>query len=787
MLPRRTSVALALIASTACDVGAAEIDFNRDIRPILSDKCYQCHGPDSAHRAADLRFDIEEAAKADLGGYRAVDVESPDESEMLARIDSDDEDVVMPPPEAHKPLSDKDKQTLRDWIAAGAPWSLAWNYVEPRWTEEPALADADWPAGWIDAFVLQRLRAEGLSPSPEADPVTLVRRLAFDLTGLPPDLDLVESFVADPSEANYERIVDELLASPRFGERMAMYWLDLVRYADTVGYHGDQEIPVWPYRDYVIHAFNTNKPFDEFTAEQLAGDLLPDSTEDDLIASAYNRLLQTSHEGGVQLKEYRSIYLADRVRNVSQVWMSATMGCCQCHDHKFDPLPMSEFYALGAFFADIDDEEHLRTQYNPARNQNPTIREPQAPVRSVYQRERLERLDAALAAMDSLDNEQDGELLQELRRLREETATPTNLVISKSTEPREVRILPRGNWQDESGDVVEPAAPEALGWAQPSDRATRLDLARWLCDAEDGAGLLTARVMANRFWYLMFGEGIASILDDFGGQGQPPTHPELLDNLAIEFARSGWDVKHTMKLIAMSRAYRQSSKASSDLLARDPDNELLARQGRFRLPAEMIRDTALSASGLLNDQIGGPSARPYQPAGYYKHLNFPPREYAVDHGLGQRRRGLYIHWQRQYLHPMLKAFDAPRREECTAKRPVSNTPLASLTLLNDPTFVEAARVLAADVLDAEPSDAGGRIDALFRCALSRSPDDFEKAQILSLVEAQQAYFTDKPDQADALLGVGQRPVPSTLDKPSLAAWTFASRAVLNLGETLTRN
>lgn len=769
---------------------ATEFDFNRDIRPILSDKCFQCHGPDSAHREAGLRLDEEDAAKADLGGYRAIDIDTPDQSEALLRIDSDDESMVMPPPEVHKPFSDEERKTLRDWIEAGAGWSVAWAYVAPQRTDPPEVAETDWPANWIDPFVLSQLEAAGVDHAADADPVTLVRRVSFDLTGLPPTTEMVEAFIAEPSEAAYEAMVDRLLASPRFGERMAMYWLDLVRFADTVGYHGDQVHGVWPYRDYVIHAFNENKPFDEFTAEQLAGDLLPDSTEDDKIASAYNRLLQTSHEGGVQLKEYRAIYLADRVRNVSQVWMGATMGCCQCHDHKFDPLPAAEFYSLGAFFADIDDEEHLRTQYKPGRNQNPTQRLPELPVRSVYQRQRLDRLDAALEAFDP---EEDGELLATLRTQRERLATPTSTVISEPSEPRTVRIQNRGDWQDESGEIVEPGAPGILGWrANGEGRASRLDLAQWLTDADEGAGLLTARVMANRFWFLMFGEGLARVLDDFGGQGEAPTHPWLLDNLAVEFARSDWDVKHTLKLIAMSRTYRQASThptpvATAELLARDPDNRLLARQGRFRLPAEMVRDASLAASGLLIHQLGGPSVKPYQPDGYYQHLNFPIRKYEADTDASQWRRGLYVHWQRQFLHPTMKALDAPRREECTAKRPHSNTPLASLALLNDPSFVEAARVFAAEILRDASDDRGQRVDAIYLRAVSRSADEFEREQLGQLVDAQLAYYTEHPEEADALLGVGLKTAAEEIEKPELAAWTFACRAVLNLSETITRN
>ncbi|MEO0531485.1 MAG: DUF1553 domain-containing protein, partial [Planctomycetota bacterium] len=456
----------------------------------------------------------------------------------------------------------------------------------------------------------------------------------------------------------------------------------------------------------------------------------------------------------------------------------------QCHDHKFDPLSMEEFYALGAFFADIDDEEHLRNQYD-GRNTNPTRREPQMPVTSVYQRQRLERINMAI---ESLDPTQDAEAFAALEAERAKATAPTQLVISKSSEPREVRVLGRGDWQDESGKVVQPRAPEALGW-EPNEeqRATRLDLARWLVDAENGSGDLTARVMANRFWYLMFGEGIATVLDDFGGQGQPPTHPKLLDTLAIEFVESGWDVKHIMKQIAMSRTYRQSSTASAELLARDPYNQLLARQGRFRLPAEAIRDTALAVSDLLVGGVGGPSAKPYQPAGYYKNLNYPKREYEADTDRNQWRRGLYVHWQRQYLQPMLKAFDAPTREVCTAKRPRSNTPLASLALLNDPTFVEAARHLAAEVIAQDSAGTDQRIATMYRRAVSREPDDFEREQLARLVESQLVHYAENPEAADALLGVGLTDAPSDADKAELAAWTFAARTVLNLSETLTRN
>lgn len=783
------AAALAADESAPPPPGSSSIDFNRDVRPILSDKCFFCHGPDAASREADLRLDDEGVAKEDRGGYAAIVPGDPDSSEMLRRVLSEDEYEVMPPPETGKHVSTEEAAILRRWIEAGAPWALPWAYVPPRETPPPA-SDGSWSENWIDDYLLARLQREGLQPAPDADRVTLIRRLSFDLTGLPPTPEEVAQFAGDDSPEAYLRLVDRLLASPRFGERMAAYWLDLVRFADTVGYHGDQTHNIWPYRDYVIHAFNGNKPFDEFTREQLAGDLLPEGGVDALIASGYNRLLQTTHEGGAQLKEYRAIYMADRVRNFSQVWLAGTMGCAQCHDHKYDPYASADFYAMGAFFADIDDEYHLEHQYDNL-NTLPTPRVPELKVLSVYQRERLADLRRQL---DDLDAEHDAALIAKVagQIARIARAASKTMIVKRLDEPRTVRLLDRGNWMDESGPVMQPTVPPFLGTVEPSGggRATRLDLANWLCDGESGVGLLTARVMANRFWYLMFGRGIAPVLDDFGGQGQPPTHPELLDRLALEFYRSGWDMKHMMRLLATSRAYRQSSVAPPDLLARDPHNALVARQSRHRVPAEMVRDTALAVSGLLNDRLGGPSAQPYQPAGYYRHLNFPQREYESDDDANQWRRGVYVHWQRQFLHPTFKALDAPSREECTALRPQSNTPVASLALLNDPSFVEAARGLAARILAEGGSRTDERLDfAVLQC-MSRKPSAEETRLLTTLLEAHRAYYSEHPEEATAALTVGvwqQDEDHKPADAIELASWAGVARALLNASETLTRN
>jgi hypothetical protein len=793
----------AVLAGVSRSVRADEVEpleFNRDIRPLLSDKCFQCHGPDANHREAGLRLDIEAAAKADLGGYQAIvsgDVES---SELIARITAEDESTRMPPVDSGKKLSPDEIETLRRWIEQGAPWSPHWAYVLPANRPAPAVKDTQWPLNWIDSFILAPIEARGLRPAPPADRVTLVRRLYFDLLGLPPSPGQIEQFVTDDDPAAYARLVDQLLESPHFGERMAMYWLDLVRYADTCGYHGDQDHNISPYRDYVIDAFNDNLPFDQFTREQLAGDLLPDATIDQKIATGYNRLLQTSHEGGVQPKEYLTIYAADRVRNVSAVWMGGTLGCAQCHDHKYDPYTTKDFYALAAFFADIDEAEHFRV----GTNELPTKRPPEILVLSRRQRERLARIEQELARLKGMQQAQaetmDAEAAERLRRrITDLQSQQRSINVGKRmtmvtvalAEPRATRILPRGNWLDESGPIVVPAVPEFLGELPVTladRRANRLDLANWLTDTENGSGRLTARVFANRLWYLFFGHGLSRSLDDFGGQGEPPRHPELLDRLALEFIDSGWNVKHMVKLLVTSRTYRQASTVADDVRRSDPENRWFTRQTRFRLPAESVRDSALAISGLLINDVGGMSAKPYQPAGYYRHLNFPQREYQHDSDRQQWRRGVYVHWQRQFLHPTFRALDAPSREECTVQRPRSNTPLAALALLNDPSFVEAARVFAQRILTEAPQQtATGRIEFAVRWTLSRAPDEFEREQLLALIQSQREHYDAHPEAADELLGVGLTPVPPGLDRVELAAWTSVARVVLNLHEAMTRN
>jgi hypothetical protein len=1009
------------------------IEFNRDIRPILSEHCFTCHGPDARKREAGLRLDDEQNAKSvQRSGSRAIVPGDLEESELVARIDAEEKDVVMPPPQSGKPLTFEQKERLKKWISTGAPWEAHWSLAPLKRPLVPADQDQGFVRNPIDRFILARLRQQGLDHAPEADRVTLIRRLSFDLRGLPPTPEEVEQFGSDRDERAYERLVDKMLASPQFGERMAIFWLDLVRYADSVGYHGDQPVSVSPFRDYVIQAFNNNKRFDQFTIEQLAGDLLPGATREQRVAAGYNRLGMMSAEGGVQPKEYLAKYAAERVRNLGGAWLGVTLGCCECHDHKYDPFTSRDFYRLEAFFADIqerglydlgnfgptlqvptpeqsqalmeldreilaleqwidrddavldleqqvwerisrpetewtilkplsvkssggatlavlDDGSVLASGISPATdtytfttrlpiqgvtairvealpheslpnkgpgragNGNFVLTELQASLsrssESTPQPLVLENASAsfeqtefvgdnpykaftAVAAIDgdkkgakwgwavlpetgrtneavfetaidimaghesilsitlaqNLDNPQHTlgrfrlsvtseprprkafgqglprgvrdalaiaplarngsdrsvlrsyyrsiapQLLGEHARLsalqqnrRELNAQITTMLATETVPPRTIRVLPRGNWMNETGEVVDPGVPSAL--PQPStpregSRLNRLDLARWLVDSSNP---LTSRSLVNRLWKLFFGAGLSRKLDDLGSQGEWPSHPELLDWLAVGLIDSGWDIKELVKQIVTSGTYRQSSIATSDQRERDPYNRWLGRQAGFRLDAELVRDTALEVSGLLVPEIGGRSVKPYQPPGYWSFLNFPVREWEKDQGREAYRRGLYTHWQRQYLYPSLLAFDAPSREECTAERVRSNTPLQALVLLNDPVYVDAARGFAERMLREGGTSDRGRLTRGFLLALSREPRPAELSVLEQLLTQLRAQYEEDRPAAEAFLKVGDRPVPSELDAAELAAWTNVARTILNLHGTITRN
>jgi len=1032
-----------LLASSVVQA-AGKVRFNRDIRPILSENCYYCHGPDPKHREADLRLDEREAAIE----AKAIIPGNPKDSELIARILSDDEDDLMPPPDTHKVLKPAQKELIKQWIAEGANYEAHWAYTP---LAKPPVPKAEKTASAIDAFIRATLAEKNLQPSEQADPRTLIRRVSLDLTGLPPSVAEVNAFVKaweTEREGAYEALVDRLLRSPHYGERLAVWWLDVARFADTVGFHGDQNQRIFPYRDYVIDAFATNKRFDQFTKEQLAGDLLPNPTPQQLTATGFNRLNMMTREGGAQAKEYLAKYGGERVRTVAGAWLGATFTCAECHDHKYDPITQRDFYSLQAFFADvkqwgvyadygytpnpelkgwtndhpfppeievespylkarieslqkqraravcqaselldmdvgakaafegwltksraflaqnpsgwltprpdvsvsaatpakgkeakaaakaaaqvtakakaaskvpfaIKDDGRIVFEPSPADNTEVRLRLPVGDIAAVriellpdakhrgsilrggaqtsallkvsasFQPKGGKGLPVAIRYADSALKEPrfaDGdeligiqtgwktsasqwnqahssiwwldqplkaaegdvlkvkiegnlagcvrvsvspfappmlagadEWLKELPRLLTNTEPQARAAYLTSTgwnpealasykkltaqilecregrahtmvtqrmEPLTIRVLARGNWQDETGEIRAPATPHFLpGKTATADpKHTRLDLAQWLCSTENP---VTPRAVMNRLWKQFFGNGLSAVVDDLGAQGEPPSHPELLDWLGAEFRDSGWDVRHMIKLIVMSATYRQDSNLRPDLRDVDPNNRLLASQNPRRLDAEFVRDNALAIAGLLNLEIGGPSAKPYQPAGYYANLQFPNRDYVADMDDRQWRRGLYMHWQRTFLHPMLANFDAPNRDECVCARSVSNTPQQALTLLNDPSYVEAARVFASKIIAECKSGDKDRIQHAYQIALARLPKEKELQSLLSFLASQRKQFADGCSDAGKLMQVGLKATPAE-DANELAAWTSVARVVLNLHETITR-
>ncbi len=789
-----------------------KIEFNRDVRPILSQNCFKCHGFDAKKREAKRRIDTRDGALAEIEGVRAIVPGKLAESEVHARIHSTDADEQMPPPKSGKKLDERQRAIVDKWIEQGADYQPHWAYAPLRRTEMPNSKIQN-P---IDALVQTRLAQIGLQPSPEADPRTLIRRLHLDLTGLPPKPEEVDAFVAESSgepQSAIDHLTNRLLASPAYGERMAVFWLDLTRYADSIGFHSDNARNVTPFRDYVIRAFNENKRFDEFTIEQIAGDLLPNATTWQRVASGYNRLTETTEEGGAQAKDYEARSVTDRVRSIGTTWLAQTTGCCQCHDHKFDPIKTRDFYRLGAFFADIKEaaigrrEDGMLVATPEELAKLKRLSDKTAAIQAKFEA-RSPELDAAQSAWETsvlavstatvpktpdeilallkIDSAQRSDeqraklwkhfrgIAPELAPLRAELADaqqqrddfdktiPRCLVSESMPAPRVVRVLPRGNWLDESGEVVEPGVPAFLPQPKIEGRKlTRLDLAQWIVSPENP---LTARVFVNRLWKLFFGTGLSKVLDDVGAQGEPPVNPELLDWLASEFVESGWDVKHVVRLIVTSAAYRQTSTPTKELRERDPFNREIACQSRFRLDAEFVRDNALAISGLLVQRVGGPSVNPYQPAGYWENLNFPAREWEASKGDDQWRRGLYTWWQRSYMHPSLLAFDAPTREECVAERTRSNIPQQALALLNDPTYVEAARAFAGRIVRECSGDAASRIAWAFRQALGREPRADEVMTLNALFEKHSAAPAKELD-----------------------AWVSVARVILNLHETITRS
>jgi hypothetical protein len=826
-----------------------KVDFSRDILPILSSKCFACHGPDSSARKAGLRLD-ERASATKPGKSKATPIvpgKSTD-SELVRRILADD-DERMPPVKGGKTLSDAEKRLLQRWIDEGAPYAIHWAFIKPAPPALPTVKNSAWIKNEIDAFILAKLESAGLQPNPRADRETLIRRLSLDLRGLPPTLDEVDAFVADPSADAYEKLVERMLASPHYGEKMALHWLDLARFGDTSGYHMDSTRQMWLWRDWVINAFNRNMPFDQFTIEQLAGDLLPNATVSQKIASGFNRNTRFNEEGGVDPEEYVIRYNVDRTNTLGQVWLGLTLGCAECHSHKYDPISHKEYYQLFAYFTGISepmvegamahdqplvpilksatpeqtkeleairmetavlekaiDKELRRYAYKdpmdgkPRRSQSAWEAKVKSganlpmPVSAAlkvepYQRDETQKKtvrDYYLRKINEDAKDIFGLLETDLAELAEkrkaiEDAIPYTLVSEEMAMPRPAFVLIRGDFQNKGGRV-ERGIPAFLPPMTDGAPKNRLGLARWLTRPDHP---LTARVTVNRLWAQIFGQGIVRTAADFGSQGEYPSHPELLDWLAADFVRSGWDIKAMLRKIVHSATYQQSAAhtALGDKL--DPGNRLLHRSPRYRLGAEELRDNALAISGLLNRKIGGPSFMPYQPPDFYKYKN-EVWTWTPSAGAEQYRRGLYAFWRRTALHPMFAILDAPSREECNIHRARTNTPLQALVTLNDPSFVEAARVFAQKILTQGPPEHDARLAFAFRGATCRLPSDAEMKILRERYRQQHDRFEADADAASKLVNVGQYPREAQLDVAELAAWTAFCNMVLNLDEVLTR-
>ena len=793
-----------------CLATAAEkLSFNRDVRPILAENCFTCHGPDSASRKADLRLDRRDAAVKS----GAIAPGKPDESGMIHRIFSSDKDEVMPPRSIHKQLTAVQKEQLKAWIAAGAEYQPLWSFIPPARPALPAVHDANWVRNPIDRFVLAALEQRGLQPAPEADRRTLARRLSLDLTGLPPAAEMVEAFVNDKSPDACEKLVDRWMQSPHWGEHRARYWLDAARYADTNGIHFDNFREIWSFRDWVIDAFNQNMPFDRFTVEQLAGDLLPNATDEQRIATGFHRCNSTTNEGGAINEEYLVLYTRDRTETTSRVWMGLTANCAVCHDHKFDPLPQKEFYGLSAFFnntkqAAMDgnikdtppvmfvagtpqDRQQWKTIDGQIAEFKKQINDRKQAARADFEKWLAGPAQQPLSAKvlgfhDKPYQDLTAQLTEtEKEKLAIRARGSMAHVVEERAEPPRAYVLFRGDY-DKRRDEVKPATPSFLPPMPAEEPRNRLGFARWLLRPEHP---LTARVTVNRFWQEVFGTGLVKTTEDFGVNGETPVNQELLDWLAVDFRESGWDVKRLFRLMVTSAAYRQSAAATPEKLERDPQNRLLSRGPRFRMDAEMVRDHALAASGLLVAKIGGPSVKPYQPDGVWEAVAMPEsntRNYRADSGENLYRRSMYTLWKRAAPPASMDIFNAPTREACTVRRERTNTPLQALVTLNDPQFVEAARHLAETTLKQDGEKTENRIDFVARRLLARPLRPQEMQVVQSSLDALLKHYQANPEGAKSLLMVGQSPVDPKLNSSTLAAWTMLTNELMNLDEVLNK-
>ncbi|MBS1599083.1 MAG: PSD1 domain-containing protein [Bacteroidetes bacterium] len=735
------------------------VSYNFDVRPILSDKCYACHGPDANKRQAGLRLDIPEVAYKTLKDNPNAHVlvpGSPEQSELYIRISSKDTSEIMPPPSCGLTLTEPQIEILKKWISQGAKYEKHWAFSPPKQVALPQVSDQKWVKNEIDYFILNKLDQKGLKPNEEADKERLLKRICLDITGLPPSIELMDKFLNDASPNAYEKTVDELLQNPAYGEKMAVHWMDIARYADSHGYQDDNYRSQWPWRDWVIHAFNNNLPYDQFITWQLAGDLIPNATKEQLLATGFNRNHKITEEGGVIEEEYRVEYVTDRTNTFGRALIGVTLECAHCHDHKYDPFSQKEYYQMYAFFNSVQERGLESTVGGPETYaKRPMIQIKNEDVKGVL----------------SFVNKQDTDKL-------------IVSVMGDSNKMRPTYILNRGAY-DQHGDSVEPSTPKAI-LALNNYPKNRFGLAEWLFDKNNP---LTARVFINQLWQEVFGRGIVKTASDFGMQGELPSHPDLLDWLSVDFMNHGWDIKYMMKKMLMSATYRQSAVASTEKIKADPENIFLSRGPRFRVQAEFVRDIVLSSSGLLVKKIGGPSVKIYQPPGLWEAATSGRgilTEYKQDHGDSLYRRGLYTFIKRTLAPPSMMIFDASNRDQCEVKRSRTNTPLQALIMLNDPTVMEASRVLAEKILAEKISDEEKIIKA-FRLIVCRKPSDKEIKILKDYYSDQLETFKTNKQNAEKVLSVGEYPLSPKTDKVTAAAMMQVITTIYNLEETITKS
>ena len=788
---------------TATVTHASELSFNRDVRPLLSDRCFACHGPDEHNRKGKLRLDQPdgpEGAYRIRDGVASIKPGSLEDSELWHRITTTEEEERMPPAKAHKKaLSVEEQEIIRRWILAGAPYERFWAFVQPVKPVTPVVKDRDWSTGDIDLHILRSLEEAGRTPAPEADKRTLIRRLTFDLTGLPPTRAEIRAFLADGSPDAYETLVDTLLARPRYGEHMARYWLDLVRFADTNGMHKDFYRNNIAYRDWVIRAFNGNLGYDDFIRYQLAGDLFDTPTGDQLAASGFHRLHLIIDRGTALPEESFFKNVTDRVTAVGTAFLGMTVQCASCHDHKYDPLTQKDFYSLFAFFNNIDAQPETNG------GERGGLQPPFLQLGTTAEQSELQEIDAKLSILNprveeakkiataEKDSAKKKKLMQAARELvaqkntltraraRLDTTMVKAMVMKERKDIRKTYLMKRGRYDDPGEEVTRNTPAFLPPLRKQGDVASRMDLAEWFVSGENP---LTARVAANRFWQQLFGVGLVRTSEDLGAQGEVPSHPELLDYLAVSFLQSGWDIKSLMKQMVLSSPYRQSSVATPEEFQEDPDNRLLARGSRFRMDAEMIRDQILATSGLLSDTMYGRSVKPPQPDGLWKSVTMIGERFKADSGDAIHRRSVYTYWKRGMPPPQMTILNAPIRDACVARRERTNTPSQALLLLNESEYLKAARQLARQLTSPAGPPPHDPLAEAFETVPSRLPGAGERATLSELLrDLKKVYTANSALAAELCDGVALK---TAEERATLAAWTILVNTLYNMDITKTR-